>query len=124
MVDPDRDHTGGSPMTARATWNGAVLAESDETIIVEGNHYFPLGDVKKEVLAPSETHSTCHWKGEASYYDVTVDGEVNSSAAWYYPEPLPAAEVIRDYVAFWHGVEVDADPSDGTAGPNPPPRQR
>jgi uncharacterized protein (DUF427 family) len=93
-------------MTVRATWNGAVVAESDRTIRVEGNQYFPYEDVVAERLAPSETHSICPWKGEASYYDVVVDGERNSDAAWYYPSPLPTAEGIENYVAFWHGVEV------------------
>lgn len=94
-------------MTYRATWNGTVLAESGETVVVEGNHYFPAADVRSEVLQPSETHTTCHWKGLASYYDVVVDGKVNKDAAWYYPEPSQAAEKIKDYVAFWRGVKVE-----------------
>jgi len=109
-------------MTVKATWNGAVLAESADTIIVEGNHYFPLDDVKSELLTGSETHSTCSWKGEASYYSVNAGGDQNTDAAWYYPEPLPAAEVIRDYVAFWRGVEVSAEPGEGRQGPTPPAR--
>ncbi|HET7338285.1 MAG TPA: DUF427 domain-containing protein [Candidatus Dormibacteraeota bacterium] len=91
----------------RATWNGAVIAESDNTLVVEGNHYFPIADVRGEYLRPSETHTTCHWKGIASYYDVAFDGGVNRDAAWYYPEPSKAAEKIRDRVAFWHGVKVE-----------------
>jgi uncharacterized protein (DUF427 family) len=91
----------------RATWNGAVIADSDETVVVEGNHYFPLTDVREEYLRPSDTHTTCHWKGLASYYDVAIDGQVNSDAAWYYPEPSKAAERIKDRVAFWHGVKVE-----------------
>ena len=91
----------------RATWNGEVIAESADTVAVEGNEYFPLSDVKAEVLRPSETHTTCHWKGLASYYDVAVDGKVNHDAAWYYPTPSPAAAQIKDRVAFWRGVKVE-----------------
>ncbi|HET9078229.1 MAG TPA: DUF427 domain-containing protein [Acidimicrobiales bacterium] len=97
-------------MTIRASWNGQVLAESDQTQVVEGNHYFPPGALRWEHLAPSDAHSHCPWKGDASYYDVTVGGEVNRAAAWYYPEPLPAASQIRDHVAFWNGVTVEAVP--------------
>ncbi len=93
-------------MTVRATWNGTVIAESDRTVIVEGNHYFPEGDVKSAVLQPSDTHTTCPWKGVASYYDVVVDGQRNADAAWFYPQPKPAAAEITDRVAFWRGVEV------------------
>ncbi len=92
----------------RATWQGAVLAESDETVVVEGNHYFPPSSVNRELFATSATHSTCPWKGEASYYDVTVGGQTNADAAWYYPEPKDAAKEIRDHVAFWKGVTVEA----------------
>jgi uncharacterized protein (DUF427 family) len=92
----------------RATWNGSVLAESDRTEVVEGNHYFPPDAVKKELLRPSETHTTCGWKGVASYYSVEVDGKVNVDAAWYYPTPKDAAKNITDYIAFWKGVEVKA----------------
>lgn len=109
-------------MTARATWNGALLAESEETIIVEGNHYFPADAVNRDFFEDSVTHTHCHWKGQASYFSVTVDGKTNADAAWYYPEPLDAAAVIKDYVAFWHGVEVETAPDDGTTGPNPPGR--
>lgn len=91
----------------RATWNGAVVAESSDTVVVEGNQYFPLGDVDAKHLKPSETHTTCHWKGVASYYDVVVGDQVNRDAAWYYPTPSNAAERIRDHVAFWHGVKVE-----------------
>lgn len=89
-----------------ATWNGAVVAESDETIIVEGNHYFPPNAVHTEFFTPSEAHTVCPWKGTASYYDVVVDGAVNAGAAWYYPDPKPAASDIKDYIAFWRGVKV------------------
>lgn len=93
---------------AKATWNGATLAESDQCIVVEGNQYFPPTAVKSEYLQPSSTHTTCPWKGEASYYSVVVDGQVNNDAAWYYPTPKEAAQQIKDYVAFWHGVSVEA----------------
>jgi uncharacterized protein (DUF427 family) len=95
-------------MTVRATWKGAVLAESDRTIVVEGNHYFPLDDVNRSMLAESASHTTCPWKGLASYYDVVVEGARNPDAAWYYPDPLPAAAEIGHRVAFWKGVEVSA----------------
>ena len=89
-----------------ATWNGAVLADSDQTILVEGNHYFPPDAVNREHFQDSQEHTFCPWKGQASYFDVAVDGQVNRGAAWYYPEPMQAAEKIQDYVAFWRGVEV------------------
>lgn len=91
---------------ARAVWNGAVIAESSSTVVVEGNHYFPPEAVDRSLLAPSPLHTTCHWKGEASYFDVVVDGAVNEGAAWYYPDPSPAAAEIKDHVAFWRGVTV------------------
>ncbi|GLZ81457.1 hypothetical protein Afil01_62640 [Actinorhabdospora filicis] len=93
-------------MTVRATWNGAVLAESDDTVIVEGNHYFPPGSIKREYFSDSETHTVCGWKGTASYYTVVVDGASNEDAAWYYPDTKPEADHVKDYVAFWKGVEV------------------
>ncbi|MDQ1719048.1 MAG: hypothetical protein QOE71_3951 [Pseudonocardiales bacterium] len=91
----------------RAVWNGAVIATSEDTVIVEGNHYFPLESVAEGVLSESDTHTLCPWKGTASYYSVTVDGKTNADAAWYYPTPKPAAEQITDRVAFWHGVTVE-----------------
>lgn len=94
----------------RATWGGAVLAESDQTVVVEGNHYFPLDSVDRGHLRDSSTHTTCPWKGLASYYDVVVDGQVNQDAAWYYAHPSPAASRIRDRVAFWHGVKIEPAP--------------
>jgi len=97
-------------VTRQATWRGAVLAESDQTIVVEGNHYFPSDGVRREFLCPSSSHTLCGWKGTASYYDVVVDAEVNPDAAWYYPDPRPAAEQVRDRVAFWHGVRVQQRP--------------
>lgn len=91
---------------ATATWNGAVLAESDETIVVEGNHYFPPDSVNRDLLIDSTTNTLCPWKGTASYFNVVVDGNTNNDAAWYYPTPKDAAAPIKDYVAFWRGVEV------------------
>ncbi len=93
-------------MKMRATWNGAVLAESDDTVVVEGNHYFPESDVRAEYFEPSGSHTFCPWKGEASYRSVVVDGRRNDDAAWFYPEPKDAAKEITDRVAFWKGVEV------------------
>jgi uncharacterized protein (DUF427 family) len=93
----------------RATWNGAVLAEADDTVVVEGNHYFPPDALNREYFAASDHHSVCPWKGQASYYDIVVDGKVNRAAAWYYPDPRPTAEAIRGRVAFWHGVGIKAD---------------
>jgi uncharacterized protein (DUF427 family) len=93
---------------ARAIWKDAVLAESDRTVVVEGNHYFPPESVHREHLRPSATHTTCSWKGVASYYDVVVGAEVNRDAAWFYPEPKDAAAGIRDHVAFWRGVVVQS----------------
>ncbi len=93
---------------ATATWNGEVIAQSDETVVVEGNHYFPLAAVRDGVLVESDTHTVCPWKGTASYYSVVVGGETNSDAAWYYPEPKDAAKEITDHVAFWKGVTVAA----------------
>jgi uncharacterized protein (DUF427 family) len=90
----------------RAIWNGAVLAESNDTIIVEGNHYFPADSINKKFFAPSKTHTVCGWKGTASYYDIVVDGATNKDAAWYYPTPKDAAKEIGNHVAFWKGVEV------------------
>jgi len=90
----------------RAIWNGEVLAESDQTIVVEANHYFPPNSISEEFFSDSDSRTICSWKGVASYYDVQVNGMTNNNAAWYYPSPQPAAEKIASYVAFWHGVEV------------------
>jgi uncharacterized protein (DUF427 family) len=90
----------------KAIWNGAVIAESDDGVVVEGNYYFPLESVKKQFLTETETQSVCPWKGVASYYDVVVDGKTNKDAAWYYPTPKPAAEQVKNRVAFWRGVRV------------------
>lgn len=94
----------------QAVWNGAVLAESDQTRIVEGNHYFPPESIRREYFKENSHHTTCAWKGVASYYDVEVGGQVNRSAAWFYPTPSRAAEHIRGYIAFWHGVKVQPAP--------------
>lgn len=93
---------------AKATWNGAVIAESSETVVVEGNHYFPPEAVKREHLRDSATHTVCGWKGTASYYDVVVNGQTNRDAAWYYPTPKPEAKQVTGRVAFWKGVKVEA----------------
>jgi uncharacterized protein (DUF427 family) len=91
----------------KAIWRNAVLAESDKTTVIEGNHYFPPESVNRQHFQSSSTHTVCPWKGQASYYDVVVNGEVNKDAAWYYPEPKPAAHEIQNFVAFWHGVKVE-----------------
>lgn len=90
----------------KAVWNDVVIADSDDTVVVEGNHYFPAASVQREYLLPSDTKTTCHWKGEASYYSLQVDGCINRDAVWYYPQPKAAAAQIRDRVAFWKGVRV------------------
>ena len=90
----------------RAIWNGAVLADSDFTVVVEGNHYFPAASLRREHFRDSSHHTVCGWKGTASYYDVVVGSEVNANAAWYYPEPKDAARQIAGRVAFWRGVQV------------------
>ncbi len=99
----------------RASWNGAALAETDRTVVVEGKHYFPPEDVDWRYLKSSSRHSTCRRKGVASYYTAVVDGRANEAAAWYYPDPLPAAEAIRDHVAFSGGVRVLAVEEDERA---------
>jgi uncharacterized protein (DUF427 family) len=91
----------------KATWQDTVLAESDETVVVEGNHYFPAESIKREYFRQSDTQTHCPWKGEASYYDIVIDGAVNKDAAWYYPEPKSAAQQITNHVAFWKGVRVE-----------------
>jgi len=90
----------------KAIWHDAVLAESDDTIVVEGNNYFPPDSIKREYFKDSSTHTICPWKGEASYYEIAVGDDVNKDAAWYYPDPKEAAKEIKNYVAFWKGVEV------------------
>ncbi len=90
----------------KAIWNNQIIAESEKTLQVEGNHYFPEATIKKEFFKASDTHTTCPWKGVASYYNIEVDGKVNKDAAWYYPNTKDAAREIKNHVAFWRGVEV------------------
>jgi uncharacterized protein (DUF427 family) len=94
-------------MTVTATYQGTEIARSDRTVVVEGNHYFPLEDVGDGILQPSATHTTCPWKGEASYYDIVLGEDRNTDAAWYYPAPKDAAKEIVNRVAFWKGVAVE-----------------
>jgi uncharacterized protein (DUF427 family) len=93
----------------KASWNGQVLAESKETVVVEGNHYFPPDAIRRDFFSESSSHTTCPWKGRASYYNIEVDGAQSADAAWYYPEPKSAAEHIKNYVAFGRGVRVEED---------------
>lgn len=92
----------------KAIWNDTVVAESDDTVIVEGNHYFPVASVRAGILRPSDTQTHCPWKGTASYWTIDIEGSVNTDAAWYYAEPKDAAAEIRDRVAFWKGVRIEA----------------
>jgi uncharacterized protein (DUF427 family) len=92
----------------KAIWNNEIIAESNDTIVVEGNHYFPSSSVNATLLRPSETHTTCPWKGVASYYSIEVNGQINKDAAWYYATPKDAAKQIKERVAFWKGVKVEA----------------
>jgi len=91
----------------KAIWNETVIAESKDTIVVENNHYFPKSSVKAEYLKESSTHTTCPWKGLASYYSLEAEGKENKDAAWYYPDPKPAADNIKNYIAFWKGVKIE-----------------
>jgi len=91
----------------KALWNEKTIAEAERVETVEGNAYFPPGAIRKEHFAPSDTHTTCGWKGIASYYDIVVDGKVNKDAAWYYPDPKPEAANIKGHIAFWRGVKVE-----------------
>ena len=93
---------------AKAMWNGAVIAESEDTVLVEGNHYFPLSSVKRKYLEDSSHSTVCAWKGTASYYSLMVDGQRNQDAAWFYAEPKSDAALIKDHVAFWRGVRIEA----------------
>ena len=90
----------------KATWRGTTLAESDDTVVVEGNHYFPASAIRREYFRASDTRTNCPWKGEAGYYDIVVNGDTNKDAAWFYPDPKPAAADIKDRIAFWKGVSV------------------
>jgi uncharacterized protein (DUF427 family) len=91
----------------KAIWNGEVIAESNNTVVIEGNHYFPHDSIKKDFFKPSNTHTSCPWKGVASYYSVEVNGKDNKDAAWFYPETKELAKGIKNYVAFWKGVKVE-----------------
>ena len=103
---------------AQAVWNGVVVAESDDTVLAEGNHYFPESSFDREHFVESGTHSVCPWKGTASYLTLVVDGKRNEDAAWYYPQPKPGADAVRGRVAFWKGVRVitDGEPAGGRGG--------
>ena len=101
----------------RAVWNGTVLAESSHTVKLAGNHYFPLASLRREYFSDSPTTSTCPWKGQARYYHIRAGGKTNPDAAWYYPQPSPAAGMIAGHVAFWHGVRVDRVPDPGGETP-------
>ena len=90
----------------KAIWNGQVIAESNDTVVIEGNHYFPADSIKKEFFTDNASQTTCPWKGVASYYNIEVDGSLNQGAAWYYPSPKDASAEIKDHVAFWKGVEI------------------
>ena len=90
----------------KAVWGGKTIAESDQTIVVEGNHYFPLESVNRKYLKASDTTSICHWKGKANYYDLVVEGKTNKDAVWYYAQPSEAGSMVKNRVAFWNGVEV------------------
>ena len=92
----------------KAIWNGTVIAESDDIVTVEGNAYFPAASLRREFVVPSDHHTTCGWKGVASYYSLQVGDQLNRDAVWYYPDPKPAAAEVRDRVAFWRGVQVQA----------------
>ena len=100
----------------QAVFNGIVIAESDDTVVVEGNHYFPTSSVHGAYVEPSDTHTRCAWKGIASYYSVHVDDAASQDAAWYYPEPSPMAHAVKDRVAFWRGVEVRPAPDQRPGG--------
>ncbi len=93
----------------KAVWHGATLAQSDNTVVIEGNHYFPPDSINQSYFVESETHTICPWKGKASYKAIAVNGDLNADAAWYYPQPLAAAASIKDHFAFWRGVEVVAE---------------
>ena len=97
----------------KAVWNGVVLAESDSTVKVEGNHYFPPNSINKEYFKKTQKQTVCPWKGTAGYYDIEVDGKVNKAAAWYYPKPSKAASTIKNYVAFWGGVKIEGNGASG-----------
>ena len=92
----------------KAIWNGALIAQSDDTVVLEGNHYFPETSLNRDYVSFSNHHTMCSWKGQASYYSLLVNGEMNTDAAWYYPDPKPGADNIKGHVAFWKGVKIEA----------------
>jgi len=108
LVSGTHDYFFAGNYDMKAIWNDNVVAESDKTVVVEGNHYFPPDTINRDYFQQSSTHTTCPWKGEASYYNVVINGQTNKDAAWYYPEPKAAAAEIKDHVAFWRGVKVEA----------------
>jgi len=108
LVSGTHDYFFAGNYDMKAIWNDTVVAESDKTVVVEGNHYFPPDTINRDYFQQSSTHTTCPWKGEASYYNVVINGQTNKDAAWYYPEPKAAAAEIKDHVAFWRGVKVEA----------------
>ena len=91
----------------KATWNGTVIAESDDTVVVEGNHYFPANSLRRVFITFSNHHTSCAWKGQASYYSLLVNGEMNTDAVWYYADPKPEAEMVNGRIAFWKGVKIE-----------------
>lgn len=107
-------HAKSGSIKMQAVFNGAVIAESDDTVVVEGNHYFPSDSLREEFFSSSPTHTTCAWKGRASYYSVDVEGKIGRDVAWYYPNPTPMAAQVKDRVAFWHGVKVRPAPEQST----------
>ncbi|NNL05095.1 MAG: DUF427 domain-containing protein [Xanthomonadales bacterium] len=116
--DQESDAGDGAGEVVRAVWNGQVIAESDQTVVVEGNHYFPADSVRSEFLQDSDTTTHCSWKGMANYYSLEVDGQTNKDAAWYYREPKSAASAIKDRIAFWRGVEVSKDRQSSPPAPS------
>ena len=108
LTTTNRQLTTKTRLPMKAIWNNSVIAESDETLVVENNHYFPADSIKREFFEDSIAHTSCPWKGRASYYSLRVNGELNKDAAWFYPEPKDAAQQIKDRVAFWKGVQVVA----------------
>jgi uncharacterized protein (DUF427 family) len=122
MYEANRNAARGEMPMAKATWNGTVIAEGDDVILVEGNCYFAQAAVKWDHFQKASNTTFCPWKGTASYYDIRVGAEVNPGAAWYYADPMPAAEDVRNRVAFWKGVEVEGAAS-AKPGPQPPPRE-
>jgi uncharacterized protein (DUF427 family) len=116
--DQESDAGDGAGEVVRAVWNGRVIAESDQTVVVEGNHYFPADSVRREFLQDSDTTTHCSWKGTANYYSLEVDGQTNKDAAWYYADPKDAASEIKGRIAFWRGVKVSMDRQSSPPAPS------